>query len=96
MVSLRTFSLSAMTMCLAVAASAQEASQSILTAVNATNTEFVQHWNKQEPAAIAALFTSNALFVAPAGTYVGQPDVQRFYDIPRLFGNPKKSLAIWA
>jgi uncharacterized protein (TIGR02246 family) len=80
MVSFRALFISAMTVCLAVAASAQEASQSVLTAVNATNTEFVQHWNKQEPAAIAALFTPNALFVAPAGTYVGQPDVQKFYD----------------
>lgn len=80
MMSLRALFMSAMTVCLTVAASAQEASQSVLTAVNATNAEFVQHWNKEEPAAIAALCTPSALFVAPAGTYVGQPGVQSYYE----------------
>jgi hypothetical protein len=72
MVSPRALFLSAMTLCLAVAAPAQEASQSVLTAVRAANADFVQHWNKQEPAAIAALFTPNSLLVTPTGTYVGQ------------------------
>jgi uncharacterized protein (TIGR02246 family) len=80
MVSLRVLFISAMTVCLAVAASAQEASQSVLTAVSTTNADFIQHWNKQDPAAIAELFTPNVLFVAPAGTYVGQPGVQRYYE----------------
>ena len=80
MVSLRALFISAMTVCLAVAASAQEASQSVLTAINATNAEFVQHWNKQEPAAIAALFTPNALFVAPCWNLCWQPGVQRYYE----------------
>jgi uncharacterized protein (TIGR02246 family) len=80
MVSLRPLFISAMFVCLAVAASAQEAPQSVLTAISAANADFVQHWNKQEPEAIAALFTSDALFVAPAGIYVGQPGVQRYYD----------------
>jgi uncharacterized protein (TIGR02246 family) len=69
-----------MTVFLAVAASAQEASQSVLTAINTANADFVQHWNKQEPAAIAALFTANAVFVGPGGTYVGQAGVQKHYE----------------
>jgi uncharacterized protein (TIGR02246 family) len=63
-----------------VAASAQEAPQSVLTAINTTNSVFVQNYNKHEPAAIAALFNPNALFVAPPGTYVGRQGVQQFYE----------------
>jgi uncharacterized protein (TIGR02246 family) len=81
MVSLRGLFISAMTVCLAVAASAQEAPEPVLTAISAANTDFVQHWNKQEPAALAALFTPDAVFVTLDGTSVGQPGVQRYYEI---------------
>jgi uncharacterized protein (TIGR02246 family) len=63
-----------------MAASAQEAPKSVLTAINTTNTEFVQSWNKHDPAATAALCGSDALFVAPPGTYVGRQGVQQYYE----------------
>jgi uncharacterized protein (TIGR02246 family) len=65
---------------LALSAPAQEAPQSVVTGVNATNSTFVQVWNKHDPAAIAGTFTPNALFVAPQGSSVGRQEVQQYYD----------------
>jgi uncharacterized protein (TIGR02246 family) len=80
MASLRALIVLALALCLAEPALAQEAPQPVVTAVNAANADFVRSWNKQDPAMIAALFTSSALFVAPPGVYVGQPGVQRYYE----------------
>jgi hypothetical protein len=78
--SLRVLCLPAIIVGLSVAAAAQEVAKSVETGLTATNAEFVQHWNQQEPAAIAALFTSESLFVAPAGIYIGQVGVQKYYE----------------
>jgi uncharacterized protein (TIGR02246 family) len=64
----------------AVSALAQEAPQSAVTGVNATNSIFVRDWNKHDPAAIAGTFTQNAQFVAPPGNFVGHQGVQQYYD----------------
>ena len=80
MASLRTLIAPAVIVCFAVAASAQEAPKSVMTGINITNAEFVRIWNKHDPAAIAALFDPNALFVAPPGTYVGRQGVQQYYE----------------
>jgi uncharacterized protein (TIGR02246 family) len=79
MASFRWYIAPAVAVCFAVA-SAQEAPQPVLAAVNATNAEFVQHWNEHQPAAIAALFKPDALFVAPPGTYIGRQGVQQYYE----------------
>jgi uncharacterized protein (TIGR02246 family) len=72
--------LSGMISALAISAPAQEAPQSVVTGVNATNSTFVQVWNKHDPAAIAGTFTPNALFVAPPGSFVGRQGVQQYFD----------------
>jgi uncharacterized protein (TIGR02246 family) len=72
--------LSGMISGLAISAPAQEAPQSVVTGVDATNSRFVQDWNKHDPAAIAGTFTPNALFVAPPGSFVGRQGVQQYYD----------------
>lgn len=65
---------------LVVTASAQEVSPPVVKGLNAVNASFIQNWNKKEPIEIAALFTTNSLFVAPAGTYAGRPGVQQYYE----------------
>ena len=73
-----------MTPGLAVAAYAQECLKvpaSVLTAVSTENAEFVQSRNKHDPAAIAALFKPDALFLAPAGNYLGRDGVQKYYEM---------------
>ena len=54
---------------------------SVLTAVSTENAEFVQSWKKHDPAAIAALFKPDALFLAPAGNYLGRDGVQKYYEM---------------
>lgn len=81
---LRSLVASSVIVCFAVAASAQEAPQSVVTAINSGNAEFVRVWNKHDPAAVAALFDTNALFVNPAGNFVGRQAVQQYYE--KLFG----------
>lgn len=80
MASLRSLIAPSVIVCFAVAASAQEAPKSVVTAINTTNAEFVRNWNKHDAAAIAALFEPDALFVAPPGTYVGRQGVQQYYE----------------
>lgn len=80
MTSLRPLIVTAVALCLAKPALAQEAPQPVVTSINATNASFVRSWNKQDSAAIAELFTSSALFVAPPGVYVGQLGVQQYYE----------------
>ena len=72
--------LSGMVPGLAISAPAQEAPQPVAAGVNATNSAFVQDWNKHNPAAIAGTFTPNALFVAPPGSFFGREGVQQYYD----------------
>jgi uncharacterized membrane protein YfcA len=72
--------LSGMISALVISVPAQEASQSVVTGVNATNSTFVQVWKRHDPAAIAGTFTPNALFVAPLGSFVGRQELQQFFD----------------
>jgi uncharacterized protein (TIGR02246 family) len=72
--------LSGMISALTVPASAQEAPQAVVTGVSATNSTFVQVWNKHDPVAIAGTFTPNARFVAPPGSFVGRQRVQQYFD----------------
>lgn len=80
MTSLGKFIKSTLAICLAMPALAQEAPPATVMAIKSTNSNFVQKWNKQEPAALAALFTSSALFVAPNGVSNGQSGVQKYYE----------------
>jgi uncharacterized protein (TIGR02246 family) len=84
-VSMRTFricllgTLAALALRPAVAQTADEPSQSVKTALNRISTDFTQGWNKQQPAAMAALCAKNCLYVAPTGTYTGQAGMQQYY-----------------
>jgi uncharacterized protein (TIGR02246 family) len=90
MATLRSLIILGATICWAVPASAQQASQQVVQAVNATNTTFVQDWNKHDPAALTASFTPNALYVAPAGSFVGREGVQQYYE--KLFATMHPAL----
>jgi uncharacterized protein (TIGR02246 family) len=80
MLSMRTLIGAAVAVYIALPAFAQEAPQSVVAAVNATNGDFVLKWNKQDPGAIAALFAPGAMFVAPTGNFSGRADVQHYYE----------------
>jgi len=76
--------------CGALPASAQQAPQQIVQAVDAANTLFVQDWNKHDPTAIIATFTPNALYIAPAGNFVGRDGVKQYYE--KLFATMHPAL----
>jgi len=80
MAALRSLLVPGVAICCAFPVSAQQAPQQVVQAVNATNTSFVQDWNKHDPAAMAGKFTPNALFVAPSGSFVGREGVQQFFE----------------
>ncbi len=82
--------LTGMISALAISAPAQEAPPSVVTGVNATNSTFVQDFNKHDPTAIVGTFTPNTLFVAPSGSSVGRQEVQQYYD--RLFATLRPAL----
>ena len=70
----------ALAICFSLSASADEPSPAVKTALNKISADFVQGWNKQQPSAMAALFTRDGLYVAPTGTYTGQAGVQQYYE----------------
>lgn len=80
MMSLRPLVVAGMAGCFAFSASAQEAPQQVVQAVDATNAAFVQSWNKHDPGAITKTFTLNALFVAPPGNFTSREGVQQYYE----------------
>jgi uncharacterized protein (TIGR02246 family) len=92
MMSLRTL-IPALTICFSVGASADEPSQSVKTALDRISADFIQAWNKQQPAAMAALFAANCLYVAPTGTYTGQAGVQQFYEMTFNTVHPSSDFA---
>ena len=67
--------------CFSISASAEEPSQSVKTTVDHISANFIQAWNKQQPVAMAALFATNCLYVAPTGTYNGKDGVQQYYEM---------------
>jgi uncharacterized protein (TIGR02246 family) len=80
MAALRSLLISGVAICCTFPASAQQTPEQVVHAVNATNSSFVQDWNKHDPAAISGKFAPNALFVAPSGIFVGREGVQQFFE----------------
>lgn len=84
--SLRFLVLTALLMGFAPSAIAQDktASAAVTQAVKAVHEKFSQAWNKHDAAGIAALCTTDGVFVTPAGIAYGRPEIENSYK--KLFG----------
>jgi uncharacterized protein (TIGR02246 family) len=84
--SLHSLVLTALVVGFAPAAIGQDktASAEVTQAVKAVHEKFSQAWNKHDAAGIAALSTSDGVFVTPAGIAYGRPEIENSYK--KLFG----------
>ncbi len=77
----RSFVLTALLVGFAPAAIAQDkpASEAVTQAVKAVHEKFSQAWNKHDAAGIAALCTTEGVFVTPAGIALGRQEIESSY-----------------